>query len=100
MGVRLLEWMRRLSIVLDVVWGLEYFYGLVYKSFIYCDLKLFNILLDDKYVVKVLDFGFVKLVFENNFFVEMRLVGIFGYLVLEYVGESIFFVFVLVFIIY
>lgn len=79
--------MMRLSIGLDVVWGLEYFYNLVYRSFIYRDLKFLNILLMEDFWVKVLDFGLVKLVLEGNYFVEMRLVGMFGYLVFEYVGN-------------
>lgn len=84
MGVRPLEWTRRLSIALDVARGLEYLHGLAHKSFIHRDLKPSNILLDDKYAAKVSDFGLVKLAPENNFSVETRLAGTFGYLAPEY----------------
>lgn len=40
--------------------------------------------------VKVVDFGLVKNVFDGKYFVVIRLVGIFGYFVFEYVGNYFF----------
>jgi Leucine-rich repeat (LRR) protein len=85
-GTRPLEWARRLSIALDVARGLEYLHGLAHKSFIHRDLKPSNILLGDNWHAKVSDFGLVKLAPENNFSVETRLAGTFGYLAPEYAG--------------
>lgn len=84
MGLVPLTWTRRLSIALDVARGLEYMHGLAHKSFIHRDLKPSNILLDDNFHAKVSDFGLVKLAPENNFSVETRLAGTFGYLAPEY----------------
>ncbi|KAG0587711.1 hypothetical protein KC19_2G186000 [Ceratodon purpureus] len=84
LGTSPLEWTRRLSIALDVARGLEYLHGLAHKSFIHRDLKPSNILLGDNWHAKVSDFGLVKLAPENNFSVETRLAGTFGYLAPEY----------------
>lgn len=86
LGIMPLEWTRRLSIALDVARGLEYLHGLAHKSFIHRDLKPSNILLGDNFHAKVSDFGLVKLAPENNFSVETRLAGTFGYLAPEYAG--------------
>lgn len=53
---------------------------------IYCDIKSSNILFIDKYVVKVVDFGFLRLGLEELFGVIYVLIvvkGIVGYLDLE-----------------
>lgn len=63
--VYFLDWIKCLFIVVGLVRGLIYLYEMVNLLIIYCDIKLVNILLDGNYVVKVVDFGFFKLVLEG-----------------------------------
>lgn len=79
-----LEWMKRLTIALDVARGVEYLHGLAQQSFIHRDLKPSNILLGDDMRAKVADFGLVRLVPDGNATVVTRLAGTFGYLAPEY----------------
>jgi hypothetical protein len=88
LGLKPMDWKRRLSIALDVARGMEYLHSLAHKSFIHRDLKPSNILLGDDFRAKVSDFGLVKLAPEGKFSVETRLAGTFGYLAPEYAGES------------
>ncbi|KAJ8773624.1 hypothetical protein K2173_005870 [Erythroxylum novogranatense] len=83
-GLKPLEWMRRLSIALDVARGVEYLHGLAQQSFIHRDLKPSNILLGDDMRAKVSDFGLVRLAPEGKASIETRLAGTFGYLAPEY----------------
>ncbi|KAF5442858.1 hypothetical protein F2P56_035474 [Juglans regia] len=83
-GLKSLEWTRRLTIALDVARGVEYLHGLAHRSFIHRDLKPSNILLGDDMRAKVSDFGLVRLAPEGKFSVETRLAGTFGYLAPEY----------------
>ncbi|CAM6101034.1 unnamed protein product [Calypogeia fissa] len=84
LGLKPMDWKRRLSIALDVARGMEYLHSLAHKSFIHRDLKPSNILLGDDFRAKVSDFGLVKLAPEGKFSVETRLAGTFGYLAPEY----------------
>ncbi|KAJ6836060.1 putative receptor protein kinase TMK1 [Iris pallida] len=84
-GLKPLEWMRRLSIALDVARGVEYLHSLANQTFIHRDLKPSNILLGDDMRAKVADFGLVRLAPEGKHCsVETRLAGTFGYLAPEY----------------
>ncbi|KAH7518118.1 hypothetical protein FEM48_Zijuj09G0136600 [Ziziphus jujuba var. spinosa] len=83
-GLKPLEWTRRLSIALDVARGVKYLHGLAHQSFIHRDLNPSNILLRDDMQAKVADFGLVHLAPEGKHSIGTRLVGIFGYLALEY----------------
>ncbi|KAL6351503.1 hypothetical protein AAG906_040857 [Vitis piasezkii] len=83
-GLKPLEWMKRLSIALDVARGVEYLHGLAHQSFIHRDLKPSNILLGDDMRAKVADFGLVRLAPEGKASIETRLAGTFGYLAPEY----------------
>ncbi|CBI26796.3 unnamed protein product, partial [Vitis vinifera] len=83
-GMKPLEWMKRLSIALDVARGVEYLHGLAHQSFIHRDLKPSNILLGDDMRAKVADFGLVRLAPEGKASIETRLAGTFGYLAPEY----------------
>lgn len=87
LGIKPLDWTKRLIIALDVARGLEYLHGLAHKSFIHRDLKPSNILLGDDLRAKVSDFGLVKLAPDGKFSVETRLAGTFGYLAPEYAGN-------------
>ncbi|GMI75248.1 Transmembrane kinase 3 [Hibiscus trionum] len=84
-GLKPLEWMRRLTIALDVARGVEYLHGLAQQSFIHRDLKPSNILLGDDMRAKVSDFGLVRLApVDGKQSIETRLAGTFGYLAPEY----------------
>ncbi|KAJ8760084.1 hypothetical protein K2173_010940 [Erythroxylum novogranatense] len=65
-GLRPLEWMRRLSIALDVARGVEYLRGLAHQSFLHRDLKPSNILLGNDMRAKVSDIGLVRLAPEGK----------------------------------
>lgn len=83
-GLKPLEWMKRLTISLDVARGVEYLHGLAHQSFIHRDLKPSNILLGDDMRARVADFGLVRLAPEGKGSIETRLAGTFGYLAPEY----------------
>ncbi|XP_051140762.1 receptor protein kinase TMK1 [Andrographis paniculata] len=83
-GLKPLEWMRRLTIALDVARGVEYLHGLAHQSFIHRDLKPSNILLSDDMRAKVADFGLVRLAPDGKASIETRIAGTFGYLAPEY----------------
>ncbi|XP_077241159.1 receptor protein kinase TMK1-like [Tasmannia lanceolata] len=84
LGLKPLEWKKRLSIALDVARGVEYLHSLARESFIHRDLKPTNILLGDDMKAKVADFGLVRLAPDGKCSVETRLAGTFGYLAPEY----------------
>ncbi|WOK93173.1 hypothetical protein Cni_G01866 [Canna indica] len=85
LGLKPLEWKKRLGIALDVARGVEYLHSLAQQSFIHRDLKPSNILLGDDMKAKVADFGLVRLAPDGKgCFVETRLAGTFGYLAPEY----------------
>ena len=86
LGLKPLEWTRRLTIALDVARGVEYLHSLAHQSFIHRDLKPSNILLGDDMRARVSDFGLVRLAPEGKFSVETKLAGTFGYLAPEYAG--------------
>ncbi|EPS64046.1 hypothetical protein M569_10735 [Genlisea aurea] len=83
-GLMPLEWMKRLTIALDVARGVEYLHGLAQQSFIHRDLKPSNILLGDDMRAKVADFGLVRLAPDGKASVATKLAGTFGYLAPEY----------------
>lgn len=87
-GLKPLEWMKRLTIALDVARGVEYLHGLAQQSFIHRDLKPSNILLGDDMRAKVADFGLVRLAPDGKASLVTRLAGTFGYLAPEYAGIS------------
>ncbi|CAL5430458.1 unnamed protein product [Camellia sinensis] len=83
-GLKPLEWLRRLTIALDVARGVEYLHVLAHRSFIHRDLKPSNILLGDDMHAKVGDFGLVRLVPDGKSSILTKLAGTFGYLAPEY----------------
>ncbi|THF99499.1 receptor protein kinase TMK1-like [Camellia sinensis] len=83
-GLKPLEWLKRLTIAVDVARGVEYLHGLADQSFIHRDLKPSNILLGDDMHAKVGDFGFVRLAPNGKSSVLTKLAGTFGYLAPEY----------------
>ncbi|KAL8516592.1 hypothetical protein ACS0TY_015020 [Phlomoides rotata] len=83
-----LTWNQRVNIALDVARGVEYLHSMGQQSFIHRDLKPSNILLGDDMRAKVSDFGLVKAAPDENYSVETRLAGTFGYLAPEYAATG------------
>ncbi|KAJ0914967.1 putative protein kinase RLK-Pelle-LysM family [Helianthus annuus] len=76
-------------IALDAAKGIEYIHDHTKERYVHRDIKISNILLDDRLRAKVADFGLAKLVGRTNDddFVATRLVGTPGYLPPESVKE-------------
>ncbi|KAL7181098.1 hypothetical protein ACSBR1_040039 [Camellia fascicularis] len=83
-GLKPFEWLKTLTIALDVARGVEYLHSLAHQSFIHRDLKPSNILLTDDMCAKVADFGLVRLAPDGKSSVLTKLAGTFGYLAPEY----------------
>ncbi|KAH7278209.1 hypothetical protein KP509_38G029700 [Ceratopteris richardii] len=81
-----LNWYRRLQIALAVAEGLDYLHSSE-PPIIHRDIKLCNILLDDKFNAKVSDFGISKPNLETDTHVSTGLMGTAGYLDPEYFVE-------------
>lgn len=70
-----LDWKRRFDIINGVVRGLLYLHEDAHTCIIHRDIKASNILLDDRWVPKVADFGMARLFPEDQTHVNTRRVG-------------------------
>ncbi|KAJ9548946.1 hypothetical protein OSB04_021489 [Centaurea solstitialis] len=79
-----LDWKRRYDIIAGVARGLLYLHEDAHDCIIHRDIKASNILLDEKWVPKIADFGMAKLYPEDQTHVQTRVAGTNGYMAPEY----------------
>ncbi|KAL2558952.1 Protein kinase superfamily protein [Forsythia ovata] len=83
-GQQVLDWKQRHDIITGIAKGLFYLHEGAHTCVIHRDIKASNILLDDKWVAKIADFGMARLFPEDRTHVNTRVAGTTGYIAPEY----------------
>ncbi|KAL3830764.1 hypothetical protein ACJIZ3_019566 [Penstemon smallii] len=83
-GREILNWKRRHDLITGIAKGLLYLHEEAHCCIIHRDVKASNILLDDKWVPKIADFGMARLFPEDQTHVNTRVAGTNGYMAPEY----------------
>ncbi|GLJ19733.1 hypothetical protein SUGI_0357390 [Cryptomeria japonica] len=81
---RELDWQKRHNIIIGIARGLHYLHEDSQLRIIHRDIKVHNILLDDKLNPKIADFGLAKLFPEDETHIHTRVAGTYGYISPEY----------------
>ncbi|KAK9079495.1 hypothetical protein SSX86_001167 [Deinandra increscens subsp. villosa] len=84
-GDVLLDWDTRYNIAIGTAKGLAYLHEDCDVKIVHCDIKPENVLLDDKFLAKVSDFGLAKLMTREQSHVFTTLRGTRGYLAPEWI---------------
>ncbi|PSR88139.1 Cysteine-rich receptor-like protein kinase [Actinidia chinensis var. chinensis] len=80
-----LDWKQRYDIITGIARGLLYLHRGSHEVITHRDIKASNILLDDKWIPKIADFGMARLFPEDQTHVNTRVAGTNGYMAPEYV---------------
>lgn len=83
-GQNVLDWRQRYDIIVGITRGLLYLHEDSHLVIIHRDIKASNILLDDKWIPKIADFGMARLFPEDHTHVNTRVAGTNGYMAPEY----------------
>jgi hypothetical protein len=81
---KVLDWQKRYNIIIGVARGLLYLHVDSQLRIIHRDVKVNNILLDDKLNPKIADFGLARLFPDDETHVHTRVAGTYGYMAPEY----------------
>eukprot|EP00253_Pinus_taeda_P002801 PITA_02801 len=78
------DWQKRYNIIIGIARGLLYLHEDSQQRIIHRDIKVNNILLDDKLNPKIADFGLARLFPGDETHVQTRVAGTYGYMAPEY----------------